>query len=74
MKSSASNNKIKRKREHKIPYRLFDMSNKNCILIGSDFWNKVGQDKNTFNELLDIFQKVGGKYSDKITKDYIRLS
>ncbi len=41
------------------------MSNKNCILIGSDFWNKVGQDKNTFNELLEIFQKVGEKYSDK---------
>lgn len=61
------------KKIHSIPYRLFDMSNKNCILIGSDFWNKVGQDKNTFNELLEIFQKVGEKYSDKIRKDYLKL-
>ncbi len=49
------------------------MSNKNCILIGSDFWNKVGHDKNTFNELLEIFQKVGEKYSDKIRKDHLKL-
>lgn len=61
------------KKIHSIPYRLFDMSNMNCILIGSDFWNKVGQDKNTFNELLEIFQKVGEKYSDKIRKDYLKL-
>ncbi len=58
---------------HAIPYRIFNMTDDSCVLIGSDFWNKVGQDKNTFNELLDIFQEVGKKYSDKIRKEYLEL-
>lgn len=35
------------------------------------FWNKVGQDKNILNELLDIFIKVYEKYSNKIILSFI---
>lgn len=61
------------KKIHGIPYRIFDMDNDESVLIGSDFWNKVGQDDETFSELLDIFEVVGGKYSSKIRHEYLGL-
>ena len=41
---------------HSIPYSIFDMSSE-PVLIGAAFWNKVGQDNNTYNQLLEIFAK-----------------
>lgn len=61
------------KKIHGIPYRIFNMDSDECVLMGADFWNKVGQDKNTFKELLEIFNKVGTKYSDKIRSEYLGL-
>lgn len=58
---------------HSIPYKIFDMDNDPCILIGSHFWNKIGQDATTYNELLDIFNYVGQYYSLKIRQDYLGL-
>lgn len=58
---------------HSIPYRLFDMDEDECVLIGSDFWNKVGNDENTYSQLLDIFKELGSKYSEIIKKDYLGL-
>lgn len=61
------------KRIHGIPYKLFDMDNDRSVLIGSDFWNKVGENEGTYEMLLDIFEKVGKKYMDQIRKDYLGL-
>lgn len=59
---------------HSIPYKIFDMDNDECVLIGSGFWNKVGQDENTYSELLEIFSKVGLKYTNIIRNDYLGLN
>lgn len=41
-----------------IPSKIFDMKNDPCVLIGKDYWNKLGG-KGTYAELLTIFAKVG---------------
>ena len=61
------------KKVHGIPYKIFDMDNDECVLIGAEFWNKIGQDNNTFIELLDLFEEVGKKYSQKIKNEYLGI-
>lgn len=58
---------------HSIPYKLFDMDNDNNVLIGKSLWNKIGEDNNTYNELLDIFDKVGEEYIAKIKQEYFGI-
>lgn len=58
---------------HAIPYKLFDMDNDNNVLIGKNLWNKIGGDNTTYNELLDIFDKVGEEYIAKIRQDYFGI-
>lgn len=61
------------KKIHSMPYSIFDMDNDDSVLIGSEFWNKVGQDANTYNELLSIFERVGSSYSLRIKHQYLGL-
>lgn len=58
---------------HSVPYKIFNMNDDNSVLIGSDFWNKVGSSEDTYDQLLSIFQKVGEKYSNIIRTDYLGL-
>ncbi|MGG5463293.1 TdeIII family type II restriction endonuclease [Clostridium sp. B9] len=58
---------------HSIPYKLFDMDNDENVLIGKDFWNKIGDNDNTYDELLDIFNKVGEEYIIKIKSEYFGI-
>lgn len=58
---------------HSIPYKIFDMTNDPCVLIGSDFWNTVGQDQNTYNELLEVFEEIGQEYSQIIRRNYLGI-
>lgn len=58
---------------HSMPYKIFDMDNDPSVLIGPYFWNKIGQDTNTYTELLTIFNRVGHYYSRKIRHDYLGL-
>lgn len=56
---------------HSIPYKLFDMDNDQFVLIGKAFWNKIGEDESTYDELLGIFAKVGKVYTARIREDYL---
>ncbi|BDR82455.1 hypothetical protein N072000002_p10140 (plasmid) [Clostridium tetani] len=56
------------RRAHSIPYRIFDMDNDESVLIGAELWNKIGENKNTYSELLELFNEVGEKYLDRIKK------
>lgn len=58
---------------HSIPYKLFDMDNDENVLIGRNFWNKIGNNDNTYDELLDIFNKVGEEYIIKIKSEYFGI-
>jgi hypothetical protein len=58
---------------HSMPYSIFNMDIDESVLIGSAFWNMVGNDPNTYRELLDIFERVGRSYSNRIRRDYLGL-
>ncbi|EGT0695577.1 TdeIII family type II restriction endonuclease [Clostridium perfringens] len=58
---------------HSIPYKLFDMDNDKNVLIGKSLWNKIGQSDNTYDELLDIFDRVGEDYISKIREEYFEI-
>lgn len=58
---------------HTIPYRLLDMDDQNSVLIGSSFWNKIGEDEDTYNQLLEIFERVGYFYSEQIREYYLKI-
>lgn len=51
-----------------MPSKIFDMKNDPSVLIGPDYWNTLGNDDNTYFELLKIFALVGSKTRDEIAK------
>ena len=44
------------------------LDRKNDILVQEDYWNFVGNNPNTYNELIDIFKEVGKEMQDEIEK------
>lgn len=55
---------------HKIPYKYFDMDDDRFVLVGSDLWNRIGQDEDTYDELLEIFDEVGQVTRERIKAEY----
>ena len=59
---------------HPEPYErwtlkgLYDLEN-NEILVGKEFWNFIASD-NIYEELLDVFQKVGEELREEIDKKF----
>ena len=45
----------------------------NDILIQEEFWNFVGNDDNTYNELIEIFQEVGQELENEINNFFKNL-
>nr|WP_321451243.1 TdeIII family type II restriction endonuclease [uncultured Carboxylicivirga sp.] len=48
-----------------MPFKIFDMYKDDVVLIGKDYWNRLGNE-NTYKELLLIFDKVGKETRNKI--------
>lgn len=59
---------------HTLPYKIFDMDRDPSVLIGREFWNKLGEDENTYDELLDVFAEMGEYYSNVIRRDYFGIN
>ncbi len=45
----------------------------NDILVQEEFWNFVGNDNNTYNELLDIFKEIGQEIEEEIENFFNNL-
>lgn len=58
---------------HTIPKKLFDMNDKEYVLIGSSLWNQIGDDENTYYELLEIFKEVGSVSIPRIQHEYFNI-
>ncbi|PGH91281.1 TdeIII family type II restriction endonuclease [Bacillus thuringiensis] len=58
---------------HSMPYKLFNMDEDPCVLIGAAMWNKIGDCENTYDELIQIFKEVGEVYSRKIRIEYLDI-
>ena len=56
---------------HSIPYQLLNMDDTECVLIGRDFWNAIGDNENTYTELMEIFAEVGETYSPRIRREFL---
>lgn len=69
----AGEGNIYRAAGHTIPYKIFDMDNDPCVLIGREFWNKIGDNNDTYDELLALFAEIGEHYSNVIRRDYFQL-
>lgn len=55
-----------------MPKKLFDMNSCPAVLIGASFWNTVGNDENTYSELLEVFNEIGALFQEKIRTDYLQ--
>lgn len=69
----AGEGNVYRSSGHSLPYKLFDMDNDECVLIGSDLWTKIGDDANTYAELLLIFDDVGQYSAERIRREYLKM-
>ncbi|PRZ12619.1 type II restriction endonuclease TdeIII [Laceyella sediminis] len=69
----AGEGKMYRKSKHSVPYSFFDMDDDRFVLIGSTLWNKIGNNSNTYNELLQIFEEVGQDYWKRIRREYFGM-
>lgn len=56
-----------------LPKGLFNMNSSPAVLIGSKLWNKLGEDDNTYDKLIQIFSEVGTYYSKVIRRDYLEI-
>ncbi|TKJ89748.1 TdeIII family type II restriction endonuclease [Paenibacillus sp. CFBP13512] len=62
-----------RKSGFTIPLKLLDFDDTTCVLIGANLWNKIGNDPNTYSDLLEIFEEVGSEFIPIIRRDYLGL-
>src|SRR5699024_7543950 len=57
---------------HPLPKKLFDMDDEDFVLVGAPLWNKLGEDSNTYEELLKIFEESGERSTKWIRREYFR--
>ncbi len=50
-----------------VPSKIFNMKKDECVLIGGEYWEKLGG-TGTYYQLLEIFNKVGQETRAKIKK------
>jgi hypothetical protein len=54
------------------PKRWFNMSTDEVVLIGAEFWDKVGG-PGTWNDLMELLNEVGGALQERIRREYLNL-
>ncbi len=50
----------------------FNMSTDEVVLIGPDFWGKIGG-AGTWDDLMELLDEVGGKLRERIRREYLGL-
>ena len=55
-----------------FPARWFDMRNDPVVLIGRDFWDKIGG-AGTYEAFLEAVNEIGGEYKDRIYREYLGI-
>jgi len=55
-----------------FPARWFDMKNDDAVLIGDEFWEKVGG-IGTYKAFKTAVNEIGGKYKERIYKEYLGI-
>lgn len=55
-----------------FPMRWFDMQNDPCVLIGPEFWDKVGGN-GTYKTFITEVNKLGEDYRNRIYREYLGI-
>ena len=56
----------------RFPFRWFDMKNDSVVLIGIEFWEKIGG-KGTYLSFINAINEVGPIYKDRIYREYLGI-
>ena len=56
-----------------FPRRWFDMQNDACVLIGSGFWELIGNE-DSYQEIIETAKKLGEKYKKRIREEYLGIN
>jgi len=54
------------------PKRWFNMTSDDVVLIGPDFWDKVGG-ADTWDDLMELLEEVGGRLRERIRREFLGL-
>lgn len=52
--------------------RLFDLRRDAVVLIGGEFWDKIGG-RATYREFISALNEIGGEYKERIYREYLRI-
>ncbi len=55
------------------PARWFDMKKDNVVLIGDEFWEKIGG-KGTYQAFICAVNEIGEKYRERIYREYLGIA
>jgi hypothetical protein len=55
-----------------FPARWFDMQKDEVVLIGNDFWDKIGG-VGTYNAFIDAVNEIGVEYKIRIYREYLGI-
>ncbi len=64
----------KKKEDYKwsIPMRWFNMTHDEVVLIGDEFWEKIGG-VGTYKSFLDAVNEIGAGYKESIYRDFLGI-
>lgn len=55
-----------------FPARWFDMRNDSVVLIGDEFWEKIGG-KGTYDIFIETIDELGKEYKERIYREYLGI-
>ena len=55
-----------------FPARWFNMKNDEVVLIGNDFWDKIGG-TGTYNAFISAVNEIGAEYKERIYREYLGI-
>ena len=55
-----------------FPARWFDMNNDPCVLIGIEFWEKIGGE-GTYRAFIEAVNEIGVEYKEQIYREYLGI-
>ena len=55
-----------------FPARWFDMKTDHVVLIGNEFWDRIGG-TGTYQSFIDAINEIGAAYRDRIYKEYLGI-
>ncbi len=55
-----------------FPGRWFDMKNDEAVLIGDEFWEKIGG-AGTYKAFIEAINEIGREYKERIYREYLGI-